>query len=383
MATNGHRYLELDSLRGVAAATVVFHHFFYVFRDTPAYPAIQHSPLRIFIAGNEAVILFFLLSGFVLSIPFNKQSSQNYREFLVKRFCRIYLPYIAAVGLAAVGDFFLHSTVPSGNSWIDGTWSRTPTLRLLLQHALMLRKFDFAQLNTAFWSLVYEARISIIFPALWWIGNRVRSAILLPASFAFTMALAFLSRRLHMPDTCITLLYASFFLVGILLCKNLDRISAWVQRQSTLSRIAVGVTALACFYLPGAMELPLHPLPVPITVQTYLRNWLQLVGAAYFLISAITSTQFRHILHHPALVHLGKISYSLYLVHGTILFTLIRIFYGRVNFAWLAPVYLLGTYLATEAFYFGVEQRSMQIGRRLATRFKDTGSKPSASPTTV
>src|SRR4051794_11612155 len=83
----------LDSLRGLAALTVVICHALWLckpdtplrdlyhagiqsahsvrglvqwLREMPVSFLIETSPLHLFVAGHEAVILFYLLSGFVL-----------------------------------------------------------------------------------------------------------------------------------------------------------------------------------------------------------------------------------------------------------------------------------------------------------------------------
>ncbi len=49
------------------------------------------------VAGHEAVILFFLLSGFVLTIPYLLPDPPGYLRFLTRRVIRIYVPYLAAL----------------------------------------------------------------------------------------------------------------------------------------------------------------------------------------------------------------------------------------------------------------------------------------------
>ncbi len=77
------RFYELDSLRGVAALTVVFHHFSRICPERITHVLIR-TPLRLLIAGHQAVILFFLLSGFVLTLPYKKRNSLSYGPFLLK-----------------------------------------------------------------------------------------------------------------------------------------------------------------------------------------------------------------------------------------------------------------------------------------------------------
>ena len=77
------RYVELDSLRGLAALIVVLHHVLYLW-ETDTQPA--SAACRFFLDlinpfGFEAVILFFVLSGFVLSLPAVDGKPQTYLTF--------------------------------------------------------------------------------------------------------------------------------------------------------------------------------------------------------------------------------------------------------------------------------------------------------------
>ena len=121
-----NRYEELDSLRGIAAVTVVMSHVLRVFpsieNDTyilgygEMINLIKHTPMRIIFAGYEAVILFFILSGFVLSLPFYLNKNQKYSNYLIKRFFRIYIPYISVVIITLLFMFFIKNENHSGLS---------------------------------------------------------------------------------------------------------------------------------------------------------------------------------------------------------------------------------------------------------------------------
>lgn len=65
---------ELDSIRGLAALIVLFHHMYQDLNNNTRFPPIifRYSPLRVLTNGHASVIMFFILSGFVLSLPFLK-----------------------------------------------------------------------------------------------------------------------------------------------------------------------------------------------------------------------------------------------------------------------------------------------------------------------
>lgn len=106
------RYLQIDGIRGLAALTVVISHFTLL---TPLL-GLRHTPLRLVSGGHEAVILFFVLSGFVLSLQFESGRTFTYGEYAIRRICRIFIPYIVsiAVALAAFYAFYKGSVDGQG-----------------------------------------------------------------------------------------------------------------------------------------------------------------------------------------------------------------------------------------------------------------------------
>ena len=95
------RYASLDALRGIASLMVLTHHCVLA-GLVPVPPGFwtglsRYTPLHLFVSGRPPVILFFVLSGFVLAISLNRPGT-GYAAFAVRRLCRIYLPYAAASG---------------------------------------------------------------------------------------------------------------------------------------------------------------------------------------------------------------------------------------------------------------------------------------------
>jgi peptidoglycan/LPS O-acetylase OafA/YrhL len=137
------RYLE--SLRGIAACIVVVAHFAAAFhpcvvfgqRCAPApvwEPAVWSLPLGIVVASNAAVCFFFVLSGYVLSLPFMGQARDraDLLGALLKRPLRLGGLVVAtegiAVGLWSLGAFANAPAAAAmgGNEWFAHYWSADP-----------------------------------------------------------------------------------------------------------------------------------------------------------------------------------------------------------------------------------------------------------------
>ena len=92
----------LDSIRGLAAFSVLIYHFIFSL-DTFHYwdgSVIQYYLAMIF-NGADAVSLFFVLSGLVLSYKYfnseNNKLSLNYSSFVIQRIFRIYPAFLVMI----------------------------------------------------------------------------------------------------------------------------------------------------------------------------------------------------------------------------------------------------------------------------------------------
>ena len=108
--------------------------------------------------GQIGVPIFFVVSGFCIHLSF-QQSGGGFRNFFVRRFFRIYPPYLAALAFAIL---LLESTAVEGVPRPSILWP-------LLTHLLMVFNFDPSSLlafNGVFWSLSIEVQLYLIYPVL-------------------------------------------------------------------------------------------------------------------------------------------------------------------------------------------------------------------------
>jgi peptidoglycan/LPS O-acetylase OafA/YrhL len=343
-------------LRGAASVTVALGHFFLLFPQNRWTPVWKYSPLYALIAGREAVVVFFVLSGFALHRMLQRPRGFVYWHFALRRVIRIYGPYLGALTLAMAGNFWLSEGPRAGfNDWFNTLWPLPVQMADVKAHVLFVGDYDTARFNGAFWSLVHEMRISLLFPLLDWLirGRPIAWGTSLAALMIVTGS--WLNVQIGEPNNLgETLHYAGLFAVGILIAERSHRAADWISRLSAGRRMTFAVGAAVLFYYGrGISRL------FPATYSSLLDLPVGL-GAALIVTWAVQS---RRLLSAP-MQWLGKRSFSLYLVHVPALLGLVDVLHLQKPSLQLVWLYVPLTFLLTEAFYHAVERPMLALSRR-------------------
>ncbi|MGA9774275.1 MAG: acyltransferase [Blastocatellia bacterium] len=367
------RFEELDSLRGIAAVTVVINHHLNVLPsvyDKTVYQsdqwlleALKHSPLHIFWAGHEAVVFFFVISGFVLSLPYLKRE-MAYTPFIFKRISRIYLPYIVAVCAAVMlATIFSRGGIAALSSWFNNTWTSPVSVKLLLNHFLLIGVFNNGELNPVLWSLVHEMRISIIFPAILYVIIRFRwkaavAIAVLCSCVSFISSMASYRLASYNPDFFLTLHYVSMFIIGALLAKHRDALSGAFVRVSRMNRVYLLIAAILAYTYKWWLFPDARLLHINI-----IDDWAATTGVCVFIVFALSSKNASAVLRSKPLLFCGKVSYSLYLYHAIVLLTAINILFGVLPLWQIWMLSVGATFALSALMYRLVEVPSIRMGR--------------------
>ncbi len=150
---------RIDILRGVAIFLVLLHHFHLAYRLGPS---------LLFSNGNYAVIIFFVISGYLITNTtlrrFGRLGNVSLRDFYAFRFARIYpclilvLLAITIPGLAGVPHFASNKPVP----WF---WADFSVLTFW-HNVLMAKAGWFNYCLNVLWSLSVEEVFYSSFPLL-------------------------------------------------------------------------------------------------------------------------------------------------------------------------------------------------------------------------
>ena len=342
----------LDALRGVAALIVVLHHANYMVASHWG-PAmlwlLEWSPLHLVKAGRPAVVFFFVLSGYVLTLALLRQRRPvSPAAWAARRTLRLLPPVAASVLLSAGLCWGL-----SGGRPLDGlgllvavSWSAPPDLGSLFGHMALLDSGEFAfPLNIVLWSLVHEWRISLAMPLVLLFRGRV--ALLLGGAFLLRSAAiaagapedeAMLGR--HLRSTVVATTYFLFaFAAG----------AALALREPLASPA-------------GSVRWAAWAAVIAATVS---RTDLAAIGASVLLILLARGETgaFVRSLRSPALRWLGEVSFSLYLVHVPVALALAHTLNGALPAPAIAVLTVVLALPAAAVFHKAVERPSLLLSR--------------------
>jgi peptidoglycan/LPS O-acetylase OafA/YrhL len=297
---------SLTGLRGFAALYVVFHHFF------PNLPMKGIGTILI-AHGYLAVDLFFILSGFVMTLNYTELfssgfSTTSFWRFLGRRIARIYPLYLVATLCAMLWLAFgmTVSSDPVQHHLDSSVFSN------FLLNLAMIQSWGLGySLDGPTWSISAEWAAYLVFPLFLWIGFNAsawKARIGVSVSCLVLVVLTYVSfLRLGRPETPLGI-YAPYhagplfrcmpeFFIGVFIARLMVQGGAqWLRTRPYLAAgIAASLVLLLC--------VPKSDLFVVLLVPFFI---LSLISESSLPSRFFASTP----LHH-----LGVLSYSIYLMH--------------------------------------------------------------------
>ena len=314
--TSSGKYIpEIDGLRFIAITSVVLYHFLGF-----------AAPGSFAVHGYRGVNLFYLISGFILGLPFAARHLDvgpkvSLKSYFLRRLTRLEPPYILTLLIC---------------------FASAPAVSLLPHLAaslLYVHTFVYGEqnpMNPVTWTLEVEVQFYCLAPLLANIfripSKAVRRAILLAVILlAGALQLLYWDAPLRIKLSlafAIQFFLAGFFLIDIYL---LD----W--RQNPQRRLHWDILSLVLW--PAVFALDDRTIWIALP--------LALLAVTQF---AFTGTASNRLLTHPAITAIGGMCYSIYLFHYVLIQPILQLS------PWLyAPIMLL----ASTAFYIAVERPAM------------------------
>ncbi|CAJ36742.1 acyltransferase family protein [Methanocella arvoryzae] len=386
----------LDGVRGVAALMVAISHFFYGF-----YPSISSlspllininsinitlnfKPLIYMIIHNPACVpIFFVLSGYVLTYKFfqtnNPEKKQDiYLGGAIKRYPRLMIPacvsIIIAFILLSLGLFYndtASSLLGPKNIFESGfaeNWQFTPNLFDALRQGLFSAYFSDNKNGTDHSLVSYNG-------VLWTMYCEFTGSLILFAILAIFGEFKY-RRILYIPVILIFIgTHYMGFIFGLLLA-DLFNNQEGIRHKVNNLYILIAVLAICIIYWLFINRLTNFPL-----LGLYKLDLIYIYISVGLLMFVILSSNFMQwLLSRSLFLFLGKISFSMYLLHGIIFAS-----FSSLVFIYLFPKtsYLISfcvTFLlsmivvfgASYLYYHCVDSQSMRISKEIYNRLKNS-----------
>jgi peptidoglycan/LPS O-acetylase OafA/YrhL len=342
------RLTSLDAIRGIAALIVVIGHSIdeavRLIQSPALHDFLQSLAIDYVSLGRVGVVAFFCVSGYV--IPFSFAHKRPVPSFLIARFFRLYPAYWASMIGALLLAVALGAPFP-------------PPAQILANITMIQLALGQPDLIGVYWTLFYE----LVFYGLClgaFIMGRMQSPPYLLAMVAGLSAIGLLAALLRHSGMATGVPIGLFMFLAIMHLGTLARVSDRDATPQARRYFAIGLAIILVTTGPiagiGFIQKAANQRLLADVISLY-------VGLGLFFV-----LRRRDDLATAPLLFLGKISYSLYLMHPLCLVALVAV--GHMLAPPFGPLFVLlsvpvaSILLSTMTQHF-VEEPSNRIGRRL------------------
>jgi len=282
MAAGSARSLEVDGIRACAALAVVFQHLALF---TSAFGVFPHAAALASQYGQLGVPVFFVLSGFCVGTMWFK--APDWRSFAWRRFVRIFPPYYASVLVVLV----LRVATCAWLGVPRRQWLGTPTLSEAVAIATLTTWpcRQIGNVQVVYWTLTFEVAFYLVM-SLVLVAPRQARLVTLVLTSAVCTALGLSPALDARPSFLFWCILWPLFALGV--ATSLFRRARWAA-------LAVGMPAVI-----GLLNIVDHR-----SYDGYAPTALVTAGTLLLVARGLRIPPLRW------LAALGRVSYSLYLVH--------------------------------------------------------------------
>ena len=369
------RIRSLDGLRGIAAMVVCIHHSLLCTVDFSNNATFEYerssltwwlkwSPMHILWDGSAAVVIFFVLSGFVLSVDRVGHSQSQIRSgwsgYFPKRLVRLYVPVWIATVLAAVNIAIVNrkdqGLVSSWLSARSGVLSR----RMFAEDFFLLNNPGIS--NSVLWSLKYEILFSLSLPL--WVGfaRKLKSPkTLIPPSIFLIFILAQGRGELTVIFYCMFI-----FFIGVILARNYEfNKTRIVAIMPTVSVTILMVLLLTFPWTRFGTGLSSSTDPMWIGIDSAAAAG----GAGLAVWGCLYLIRWDFVFESDVIQWIGKRSFSLYLIHEPVVIAYSYLNRGHPSIIGMFVIAIPLCLLLANCFYLLVEKPSIKLARLFGNLF--------------
>lgn len=356
---------NLNGLRFIAALLVIIHHI-EQFKTTFGLPGYWHNPF-ISVIGHQGVILFFVLSGFLITYLLLKEKEEtktvSIRSFYIRRILKIWPLYylVVLLGLFVLPSFDIFY-VPGGTEYISDHLGIKTLLFFFFLPNMVGTVYIPIPLAGQTWSIGVEEQFYLIWPVL---VKKFKSVLLmLGLVFVVYIIARFFLLHFHIkhPGNFTLMILSEFWSTFAIDCMVIGGLGAYVLFHKK--------TRILSFLFNPFTQCLAYGLTIFLLVtgqKIYFFND-ELYGILFCVLIVNLSGNPKSLvnLEYKPLLYLGKISYGLYMYHSLCIVAVIKlaIFAGLTNNFFIYPAVLLLTVLVSALSYRFFEYRFIKSKAR-------------------
>jgi peptidoglycan/LPS O-acetylase OafA/YrhL len=304
----GHRFANVDALRGVAAAVVVWMHGAEVFVGLPGVDgrgAWLHEFAQEVNLGRVGVVAFFLISGYVIPHSLQGELGHALRQFMIRRFFRLFPAFWLSIPLAYLTVWTL--------------WQRPFSVGDVVANLTMVPAvFGREAALGLYWTLETELVFYCLVTGLFVFGALRRPTVLAAMVVVFLALFVLQGRLPWLPKPEVSQWAEMPYNLAVMFAGTLCRYAADDARRSGVASVVRWqADALAILAVCAVCALAAAHVILGKTVQVRTFGVAYLIGVALFVVTLATWKRPPEIF-----VWMGSISYSFYLLHPVVLYPL-------------------------------------------------------------
>lgn len=343
----GGRYVALEIFRAVAAPLVVYSHIVALWMPirgvsspvTGVIDDVARQPLQLQQEmGHLAVVLFFLVSGFIIS---ETGVVQRHRDFAVKRLLRVYPALIAAVLLCSTLLLLGAEVLATGQNATVTPFTMLTNMTLV-NYVLVPQVI----LIGVAWTLIIEMIFYVLTFVLLPLLRRVPWA-------AISVELALIALVVLVARAAGEIFFLFAVSVSYLPVVLLGQISwaVWSRRIPLWAGALLGTAAWLIYVWAGRRDMGRIDDAYELTV---------LIGFLLFVIGLLCEPKLRM---NRVIDFMANRSYSIYLTHGLVAFPIMDAMVGTVPAGLVILVGLVATLVSADLLFRGVERPGQRLAR--------------------
>lgn len=342
------RYGALDGLRGILAALVYTYHYylFVIWQDGNAWALPQNTVIQNL--GNIPVKMFFMITAYLFAKKILiRKSKINWQNFYTLRLFRIMPLYLFSVALTVLISLFFTSTSPS-NIFSQKAIISISKWALFIGDSLPWYS-DAGKITAGVtWTLRYEWIFYLSLPLMLALKNR-KLLFLAPILILFLFILKIKAPSISVENFTPFISVENFipFIFGYWAAAiTPNKYTSISSIFTMLTKIPYTVAIAFLLLIPST-----HFFGITASIPTFV-----------ILLKAVNDFQKNTFLKHKSLTYLGEISYSIYLLHGTLLFIALKILNIRIE-SYIMPLISIILVIVSSITFKLIEKPFVNLGK--------------------